>query len=228
MNLATLEQISKGYSLSVPNLRVLLPRNHAGAIIGPKGQSVRQIQDSHNVFIQLCQVEGSSWGRIINIKGSPTQLSQAWYDCVQLLVAGYQQYYEANGMYANFLFPTELVELLLLEGHLEDMAMSSKTRIYVKYNQLMRSTERIVQIQTAGTDTSSLKCFERAVYRLAELVEQNITISLSMPGTVFYTANLTDDITKYLQRDERDILFDYTEKVESAIKDNNTNDIDQA
>lgn len=95
----------------------------------------------------------------------------------------------------------------------------------------MRSTERIVQVKTGGIDTSSLKCFERAVYLLAELVKENITISLSMPGTVFYIANVTDDITRYLNRDEKDILFDFMEEkgkvnesdINTTAIDTNTN-----
>lgn len=96
MNLATLEQLSKSIKHSKPNLRVLLPRSHAGAIIGPKGQSVRHIQESNDVFIQICQLEGSSWGRIISIVGFPSQLSKSWLDCAHNLVINFDQYYETN------------------------------------------------------------------------------------------------------------------------------------
>lgn len=112
--------------------------------------------------------------------------------------------------------------MILSRGDIERIAKSSKTKILVKHACLVRSTERVIQVRTNDLEAKSIKCFEAAVYLLAVIVQDNITVALSAPGNIFYTELVTDNIIRYVNHfDEEDVLFDFTEGREM----NNESDI---
>lgn len=112
--------------------------------------------------------------------------------------------------------------MILSRGDIERIAKSSKTKILVKHACLMRSTERVIQVRTNDLEAKSIKCFEAAVYLLAVIVQDNITVALSAPGNIFYTELVTDNIIRYVNHfDEEDVLFDFTKGREM----NNESDI---
>lgn len=65
------------------------------------------------------------------------------------------------------------------------------------------------QVKTDDIDSKSLRRFESAVYFLAKLVQENITMALSTPGTIFYVGHAMDNTVYYFNPDEKDVLFDF-------------------
>lgn len=65
-----------------------------GGFIGYKGQSVKHVQHTYDVLIQIYSLEGFSWGRVVTTRGEAKQLSGAWYECAKNLVENYEQHYK--------------------------------------------------------------------------------------------------------------------------------------
>lgn len=95
MNLATLEQFASGDKVPTQaHLRAVLPNNHAGGLIGFRGNTARHIQQRYDMLIQIYPIEGANWGRVISTRGQPEQLSKAWYECAINLLQSYPLYYD--------------------------------------------------------------------------------------------------------------------------------------
>lgn len=106
--------------------------------------------------------------------------------------------------------------MLLAKGVLERIAHRSRTKILVKHACLMRSTERVIQINAGVVVNGSLKCFEEAVYLLAITIEDKPRLVLRTEA--FYQENESDNIIRYLSHcDSRNIVFDYSD--ENICKD---------
>lgn len=76
-----------------PHLRALLPRGHAGCLVGFGGQTAQKIQSTFNVKLQFLGVENARWGRVVEMKGAPRGTSQAWYECAISLLKNYPDKY---------------------------------------------------------------------------------------------------------------------------------------
>ncbi|CAO3641142.1 unnamed protein product [Mucor hiemalis] len=191
-----------------PILRAVLPRNQVGCLVGFGGQTSQHLQNTHNVLLQFFSVENARWGRLMSIKGSPSNQGKAWYECAILLLKQYYDNYKEFGFSLDFLFPTELIELLLLQDDFQRIANESRTKIRVKYNCLMRSTERVVRVYTQDLSPASLKGFEIFVYLIADLVRVNNKLYLCASDNVFYIERAEDEISKFMKYDtENDMVF---------------------
>lgn len=86
-----------------PILRAVLPRNQVGCLVGFGGQTSQHLQNTHNVLLQFFSVENARWGRLMSIKGSPSNQGKAWYECAILLLKQYYDNYK-EVYHPNLLF----------------------------------------------------------------------------------------------------------------------------
>ena len=80
MDLETWKIIKDHIRPTEPHLRVLLPRHHAGCIMGHKGSVVQRLKKDYKIFIEIIQVPGAKWGRVITVKGEHTAQSKVWHE----------------------------------------------------------------------------------------------------------------------------------------------------
>ena len=73
-------------------LRALIPNKMVGSLIGKHGYIHKQIQDIFNVHIYML-AWGDQYGRLANVFGSATSVSQAWRDAL------FRMYGSREGMF---------------------------------------------------------------------------------------------------------------------------------
>ncbi|KAG2196515.1 hypothetical protein INT47_012809 [Mucor saturninus] len=192
-------------------LRAIFPSTRAGEILE---KAKNHIHQTYDISLQVYAVEDAKWGRFACTSGEPNKLAKAWYECAIRLSEGYFNFYEQARFGINFVLPSHFVDLLLFDGDLIRIAHRSGTKILVKHKCLMRSAERVVQINAGIVGDASFKCFEEAVYLLAIMIQDKLGLALSA-GDAFYQERATDNIVRYLnQLNERNVVFDYTSQRE--------------
>lgn len=205
-----------------PQLRALLRRGHAGCLVGFGGQTAQKIQSTFNVKLQFWGVENAKWGRVVEMKGAPRGTSQAWYECAISLLKNYPDNYREFGFSVDFIFPSELIDLFILQNDFQRIATASYTKILVKHNCLMRSTERVVRVHTQDLSPASLQCFQKFVYLITDLVRENNTLYLCASGNVYYIEHAEDDIQGYIRHNTGNDLVFFPEQKSPNQSDSTT------
>lgn len=126
------------------------------------------------------------------------------------------------GFSVDFIFPSELIDLFILQNDFQRIATASYTKILVKHNCLMRSTERVVRVHTQDLSPASLQCFQKFVYLITDLVRENNTLYLCASGNVYYIEHAEDDIQGYIRHNTGNDLVFFPEQKSPNQSDSTT------
>ncbi|KAG2233608.1 hypothetical protein BDF21DRAFT_3162 [Thamnidium elegans] len=209
MDLKTLQRLTNLDNIPSPvHLRAIIPNNFSSCLVGHGAAKRKELSFTCQTNLHVCTVPGIKWGQVVTTKGQPEPLSRAWYKCAKQLIENYPEFYQRFGLRIDFIFPSDLIEMFLSTDQFKRIARESDTSILVKRECLMRSTERMVRINTRNLEEQSLLAFKTAVHLLATVVQENITMAMCSPGNVFYTQELQDNLWSYTKEDlKNDILF---------------------
>jgi predicted RNA-binding protein YlqC (UPF0109 family) len=177
----------KNLSSATVHLRLLIPTNYSGMIIGKSGAIIAEIQQKSDAKVVMSELINAAPDRILTCVGMPEEVAQAIYEVAKILIRAENQQYKTNQnayqkLTMRFLIPDEIMGAIIGKKavKVKEIQTLSNSRVSAEQGLLIDSTERKMNV-TGDADSI------RAAVALVSLRQSNIKISqviLEFPASV--------------------------------------------
>ena len=135
------------------SLRLLIPTNYSGIIIGKSGATIAGIKERSDSRVVMSEVVTAAPDRILTIVGMPEEAAQAVYEVAKVLIRAENQQYKTDQsayqkLTMRFLIPDEIVGAIIGKKavKVKEIQQLSNARVSAEQGLLIDSTERKINI----------------------------------------------------------------------------------
>lgn len=140
-------------TLPVLSLRLLIPTNYSGLVIGRSGSTIAAIKERSDAKVSISEMIHAAPDRILIATGNPEEVAQAIYEVAQILVRAENQQYKTDEsaykkLTMRFLIPHEIMGAIIGKGavKVKEIQKMSNCRISAEQGLLFDSTERKMNV----------------------------------------------------------------------------------
>ncbi len=135
------------------SLRLLIPTNYSGLIIGKSGATIAEIKKKSDCRVVMSEMVTAAPDRILTIVGMPEEAAQAVYEVAKVLIRAENQQYKTDQsayqkLTMRFLIPDEIVGAIIGKKavKVKEIQQLSNARVSAEQGLLIDSTERKINI----------------------------------------------------------------------------------
>lgn len=143
----------KQLSSFILSLRMLIPTNFSGVVIGKSGATILEIKEKSDAKIVISEMIHAAPDRILTATGMPEEVAQAIYEVAKILVRAENQQYKTDEsaykkLTLRFLIPNEIMGAIIGKGavKVKEIQKLSNCRISAEQGLLLDSTERKMNV----------------------------------------------------------------------------------
>jgi hypothetical protein len=143
----------KNLPSAIVHIRLLIPTNYSGMIIGKSGATIGEIQKRSDAKVVMSELINAAPDRILTCVGMPEEVAQAIYEVAKILIRAENQQYKTDQnayrrLTMRFLIPDEIMGAIIGKKavKVKEIQNLSNSRVSAEQGLLIDSTERKMNV----------------------------------------------------------------------------------